>query len=84
MEHRITVLETKVSQLEGQMSCVNTKLDTVNDTVTRIDEHLQNGLGQRIADKIEATRATKSRTHNTIIALIGAALLAVEIVAAHV
>jgi len=84
MEHRITVLETKVSQLEDKVSCINQKMDSVHESVTRIDEHLQNGIGQRIADKIEANRAGKSRTHNTIIALIGIALVAVEIVAAFV
>ena len=80
MEQRISICETEIKTMKESMHDLHTKLDDLSTGLTRIDTHLSNGIGKRIADEIERTREAKARTQHLILGIAGAVLVAMQIV----
>jgi len=81
MEQRIAVVETEVKTLKESVHEVHQKLDDISSSLVRVDTHLSNGIGKRIADEIERNRAGKARTQQLILAAIGTVVVVLQLVA---
>jgi len=81
MEQRIAIVETEVKTLKESVHEVHKKLDDISTSLVRVDTHLSNGIGKRIADEIEHNRAGKARTQQLILAAIGTAVVVLQLVA---
>ena len=80
MEQRISICEMEIKTMKESMRDMHTKLDDLSTGLTRIDTHLSNGIGKRIADEIERNREVKARTQHLIIGFSGLVLVALQII----
>lgn len=81
MEQRIAVVETEVRMLKETTREIHEKLDSMTSSIIKLDAHLSNGIGKRIADEVEKNRAGKARTQQLILAAIGTCVVVLQLVA---
>jgi len=81
MEQRIAVVETEVRMLKETTREIHEKLDSMTSSIIKLDTHLSNGIGKRIADEIENNRSGKARTQQLILAAIGTVVVLLQLVA---
>jgi hypothetical protein len=82
IDERVAVLETKMEGVCGDTAEQELKLDRLIEGQVRIEEHLENGLGGRIAERLEEIRAAATAEHdrkrNWVLGVAGTVFVALQ------